>query len=100
MSGSRYNFNAVSSDNEEPWKQVDLCGSRDHSIACEDRRVTVDIRDLIKHSPKKSGKCPKTLRDDGSRKTWSPRRDAKELSRFTMWMNWTQSLKSLGKSRR
>ena len=46
------------------------------------RRVTVDIRDLIKHSTKKSGKCPKTLRDDGSRNlrvgaTWSPRRDAK-----------------------
>ena len=29
--------------------------------------MTVDIPDLIKHSTKKSGKCPKTLREDGSR---------------------------------
>ena len=29
--------------------------------------MTVDIRDLITHSTKKSGKCPKTLREDGSR---------------------------------
>ena len=67
VSGPRYNFNALSSDNEEPQKQVDPCCNKDHSIACEDRRVTVDIRDLIKHSTKKSGKCPKTLREDGSR---------------------------------
>ena len=68
MSGPRYNFNELSSDNEEPQKQVDPCCSKDHSIACEDRRVTVNIHDLIKHSTKKSGKCPKTLREDGSRK--------------------------------
>ena len=42
VSGPRYNFNALSSDNEEPQKQVDPCCSKDHSIACEDRRVTVD----------------------------------------------------------
>ena len=41
VSGPRYNFNALSSDNEEPQKQVDPCCSKDHSIACEDRRVTV-----------------------------------------------------------
>ena len=29
--------------------------------------MTVDIRELIKHSRKKSGKCPQTLREDGSR---------------------------------
>ena len=29
--------------------------------------MIVDIRDLIKHSTRKSGKCPKTLREDGSR---------------------------------
>ena len=29
--------------------------------------MTVDIRDLITHPTKKSGKCPKTLREDGSR---------------------------------
>ena len=57
----------LSSDIEEPQNQVDPFCSKDHSIACEDRRVTVDIRDLIKHSKKKSGKCPKTLREDGSR---------------------------------
>ena len=67
MSGPRKSFSALSSDNEEPQKQVDPCCSKDHSIACEGRRVTVDIRDLIKHSTKKSGKCPKTLREDGSR---------------------------------
>ena len=67
VSGPRYNFNELSSDNEESQKQVDPCCSKDHSIACEDRRVTVDIHDLIKHSTKKSGKCPKTLREDGSR---------------------------------
>ena len=67
VSGPRYNFNELSSDNKELQKQVDPCCSKDHSIACEDRRVTVDIRDLIKHFTKKSGKCPKTLREDGSR---------------------------------
>ena len=45
VSGPRYNFNALSSDNEEPRKQVGPCCSKYHSIACEDRRVTVDIRD-------------------------------------------------------
>ena len=55
VSGPRYNFNALSSDNEEPQKQVDPCCSKDHSIACEDRCVTVDICDLMKHSTKKSG---------------------------------------------
>ena len=41
VSGPRYNFNALSSGNEEPQKQIDPCCSKDHSIACEDRRVTV-----------------------------------------------------------
>ena len=64
VSGPRCYFNELSSDNEEPQKQGDPCCSKEDSIACEDRRVTVDIRDLIKHS---TGKCPKTLREDGSR---------------------------------
>ena len=64
VSGPRYNFNELSSGNEEPQKQVDLCCSKDHSIACEDRRVTVDIHDLIKHSTKKvKGKGVVTLND-------------------------------------
>ena len=67
VSCPRFNFNALSSDNEEPQKQVDPCCSKDHWIACEDRRVTVDIRDLIKQSTKKSGTCPGALREDGWR---------------------------------
>ena len=35
-------LHALSSDDEEPQKQVDPCCSKDHPIACEDRRVTVD----------------------------------------------------------